>query len=73
MESGAWVQAFGTLETFVYKGKPKVQLALLGIDLIGRREGRPKPQSLMSSRPATLMSSQPAASDDAADSFVNAA
>lgn len=65
LESGARITAFGTIETYTYNGRPKLQLALLAIGLLPKAEARPQPVSLMASRPAL--------SAEGADAFVSAA
>lgn len=65
LETGGRITAIGTLETYIYNGRPKLQLALVAIGLLPKSEARPQPISLMASRPAL--------SADAADAFVSAA
>jgi len=64
LETGARITAFGTIETYIYKERPRLQLALLAIGLLPKSEARSQPVSLMSSRPA--LSAE-------ADAFVSAA
>lgn len=64
LETGARITAFGTIETYIYRERPRLQLALLAIALLPKSEARPQPISLMSSRPA--LSAE-------ADAFVSAA